>query len=148
MEFSIIGVVAIWMCQLQNQMSNEKAEIHDCMQAGVGWEEKGFTVRSLRSKTKILWKKKMTWRFPCKIQQTSVKVFQNSCADFAQGKSNCSVPPEHKDAFQPCRFERSQDLYQCLWFYVSFKTTPLHRSGAKCMRTDILKTPDIQAIQD
>lgn len=58
MEFSISGVVAIWMCQLQNQMSNEKAEIHDCMQAGVGWEEKGFTVRSLRSKTKILWKEK------------------------------------------------------------------------------------------
>lgn len=39
-------------------MSNEKAEIHDCMQAEVGWEEKGFTVRSLRSKTKILRKKK------------------------------------------------------------------------------------------
>lgn len=87
------------MCQLQNQMSNEKAEIHDCMQAGVGWEEKGFTVRSLRSKTKILRKKKVTWRFPCIIQQTSVKVFQNSCADFAQGKLNCSVPPNIKMLF-------------------------------------------------
>lgn len=38
-------------------MSNEKAEIHDCMKPEVGCKEKGFTVSGLKSKTKILEKR-------------------------------------------------------------------------------------------